>query len=136
MKSGPLFIAAGAALLAVLFVLFKPPAQVAAPQAIAVPAAPAVAALPAEPKVFELMVKQGKLTAGSGVLSAREGDEVVLRITSDRDDELHLHGYDLELALKAGVPGELKFTANRSGRFDYELHKAHAELGALEVQPK
>jgi len=30
----------------------------------------------------------------------------------------------------------LDFTANRTGRFGLELHRAHAELGALEVYPQ
>lgn len=139
MKSGPLFLAVGAALLAVLFVLFKPkpePVQVPLP-----PSTPMAAAAPAVPppsalKVFELTVKRGKLASGPEVLAVREGDEVVLRVTSDRVDEMHLHGYDLEMNLSANVPAELKFTASRSGRFEYELHKSHADLGALEVQPK
>lgn len=141
MKAGPLFLAAGVSLLAVLFVMFKPrpePAPVSAPPAL-VTAAPVVPMpLPAAPppKVFELVVRQGKLVSGPEVLAAREGDAIVLRVTSDRVDEMHLHGYDLEMNLQPNVPGEMKFIANRSGRFEYELHKAHADFGALEVQPK
>ena len=131
MKPGPLFLVAGVVLLAVLFVLFKPQSQT--PSGI-LPPVPAVAMT--APKVFELTVKRGKLASGPEVLAVREGDEVVLRVTSDRADEMHLHGYDLEMNLSANVPAELKFTASRSGRFEYELHKSHADLGALEVQPK
>lgn len=144
MNRGALFLAIGAALLGALFVAFKPkpeaPAAVApaaAPSAAPAAAAPVAAAPVAPaPKVFELTVKGGKLASGPEALAVREGDEVILRITSDRADQLHLHGYDLELSLKAGEAAELRFTAARSGRFEYELHKAHADLGALEVQPK
>ena len=103
-------------------------------------AAPAVSAppVPAAPPVqsFELEVRDGRLLRGPAVLTVAQGSEVVLKITSDRKDELHLHGYDLTLALAVGTPAELRFTADRSGRFEYELHHAHLDLGALEVDPR
>ena len=103
-------------------------------------AAPAVSAppVPAAPPVqsFELEVRDGRLLRGPAVLTVAQGSEVVLKITSDRKDELHLHGYDLTLALAVGTPAELRFTADRSGRFEYELHHAHLDLGALEVYPR
>ena len=141
MNRGALFLVIGAALLGAMFVAFKPrpeapPAAAPAVVPSAAPAAAAPAPVAPAPKAFELTVKGGKLASGPEVLAVREGDEVILRITSDRADQLHLHGYDLELALKAGEAAELRFTASRSGRFEYELHKAHADLGALEVQPK
>jgi len=139
MKSGPLFLAAGVALLGGLFIAFKPKAGAdpmpppPAPSDLSLtPAAP----MTRLPKVFELTVKQGKLASGPATLAAREGDDIVIRVTSDRADELHLHGYDLEMMLKANEPAELSFKALRSGRFEYELHKSHTDLGALEVQPK
>lgn len=132
----------GALLMTGLFWLFKPeeapapPAEVAAPAAepaIEVPAAP-----PAQPApvTADIVVKEGRRVSGPEIVALREGDEVILTVTSDKNDELHLHGYDLHLHLHAGQPGTLKFTAKQSGRFAYELHKSHLELGALEVQPK
>ena len=78
----------------------------------------------------------GQLASGPERISVPQGTELVLRITSDHADELHLHGYDRALKLAAGVPGELRLVANLSGRFEYELHHAHTALGALEVQPQ
>jgi hypothetical protein len=66
----------------------------------------------------------------------RQGERVRLTIESNANDELHLHGYDLKLSIKAGEPATLEFAASRSGRFGLELHKRHAELGALEVYPQ
>lgn len=160
MKSGPLFLVAGVALLAGLFFFFKPkpeaepvtppapesataaaPVAAAAPEAAAAAAAaPVVATTPAaaavRQRVFELVVKDGKLISGPEVLTAREGDQILIRVTSDRNDRLHLHGYDFEMQVKANETTDLAFKATRSGRFEYELHKAHVDLGALEVQPK
>jgi FtsP/CotA-like multicopper oxidase with cupredoxin domain len=89
-----------------------------------------------KPQRFEVVVSKGKLLSGPAVIQVHEGDDVQLQVTSDHADELHMHGYDLHLSLKPNVPATLSFRAEHSGRFDYELHHAHAELGTLEVQPK
>lgn len=137
-KAGWIFLALGAAALAALFVVFRPAAE-----PVAAPATPGLAAgaVPEGPpartaRVFELQVKEGRLASGPSLISAVQGDEIVLRVTSDKADDLHLHGYELGMRLQAGVPGELRFIAHRGGRFEYELHQAHAEIGVLEVQPR
>jgi hypothetical protein len=100
-----------------------------------VTAQPVIVELP-KPQLFELTVSKGKLVSGPAIIQVREGDDVQLQITSDRADELHMHGYDLHLLLKPNVAATLAFKAEHSGRFDYELHHAHTDLGTLEVQPK
>lgn len=85
--------------------------------------------------VVTLVVAKGRLVEGPSVVKATVGDRISMRITSDADDELHLHGYNLKLRLRAGVPATLAFQAGRSGRFTYELHRRDVELGALEVYP-
>ncbi len=85
---------------------------------------------------FELVVKDRKLVTGPETLSVKEGQEVTIKITVDEDEELHVHGYDKSINLMKDVPGELKFTANLTGRFPYELEDSKTELGNLEVSPK
>lgn len=136
-----LFAIVGALLMSGLFFLFKPAETPPPAQTVAAADAPASApvietpAVP-QPTVVDIVVEKGRRVSGPDVVALKAGDEVVLNLTSDKDDELHLHGYDLHLHLKAGVTGTLKLTAAQSGRFSYELHKSHLELGALEVQPK
>lgn len=88
------------------------------------------------PPVFELVVQDGSLVSGPKVLRVAQGDQLTIRVTADAAEEFHLHGYDLKLDLEPGVPAELNLTAEHSGRFEYELHRAHLELGALEVMPR
>ena len=96
-----------------------------------------LAPLPAERgTAVEIKVHHGRLVAGPAVIKLKQGDQVTLRVTSDSDDELHLHGYDLYLNLIAGQPAQLSFTAAHSGRFEYELHHAHTDLGAFEIYPR
>jgi len=95
------------------------------------------APLPAEGRTtVELTVHHGRLVAGPAVIKLKQGDQVTLRVTSDTNDDLHVHGYDLHLNLIAGQPAQLSFTADHSGRFEYELHHAHTDLGAFEVYPR
>ncbi|MGJ8669307.1 MAG: hypothetical protein ACSHXK_07470 [Oceanococcus sp.] len=69
-------------------------------------------------------------------LSATQGSpiEITLRVT--KADTLHLHGYDLHQKLQAGTDNVVKFIANRSGRFDMELHDSDTHIAILEVYPK
>jgi hypothetical protein len=117
--------------LAALWLAFRPYA------AVEEAAQPVVAAaMPQKEKIFELLVKDGKLASGPAKMEVRMGEQVTLRIQSNTNDELHVHGYDLKLPIKAGHTATLQFAATRSGRFELELHKRHTRLGALEVYPQ
>jgi hypothetical protein len=87
-------------------------------------------------QTFDLVVSGGRLTSGPSTITVAKGDLVVLRIDTDREDELHVHGYDLSLKLHRGQTGSLAFQADRTGRFDVELHHGGGEIAALEVQPR
>jgi hypothetical protein len=118
------FIAVGALAVTALWLLYRPQA----------PEAPVPA--PVAEKAFDLVVKGGKLVSGQALLQVHRGERVSLRIHSDSKDELHLHGYDLKAPIMPGETARLQFTADRTGRFGLELHKAHGELGTLEVYPQ
>ena len=126
-------VAVIAAALAVLFVLR--PGSPAPRDTPANPAAPPAIATPAR-KVFELTVAQGRLVSGPAVLSVTVGDDVTIGVVADAAEELHLHGYDRKINLAAGVRAELQFTADRSGRFPFELEHAKKQIGVVEVHPR
>jgi FtsP/CotA-like multicopper oxidase with cupredoxin domain len=139
---GLFFLAIAAAILGGLFFLFKPgrladEAQVApAPAAPQVPAPRIETPVAASPREVDLVVKGGKLVSGDPVIKLRQGDSLTLRITSDKADEVHLHGYDRHAHIKAGGTATLAIQADRTGRFPFELHKSHLELGTIEVYPR
>jgi hypothetical protein len=145
------FLVGGAALIVALWMLFEPKhsdlhgspgamtEKVYAPAMTSVVAAatvPSMVSPSASSRVFELTIKKGRLVAGPAVLRAHEGERITVHIASDSNDELHLHGYDLRTPTKPDSIASLQLTANRTGRFGLELHKAHAEIGALEVYPQ
>jgi hypothetical protein len=136
-----LFIVLGAIALALLFVLLKPaatpmPSDIA-PAAVADTAdtKDAAATGPEQHRII-WVIRDGQRTAGPQRVTIPVGDTVEIVIDSDHDDELHLHGYDLHLDVKANEPATLHFVADHTGRFDCELHHSDIALGALEVQPR
>ena len=96
--------------------------------------------LRAEPRVIELAIQAGALPAPQRVVRLQQGAEVTLRWTTDLPVTLHLHGYDIEIAVKPGAPAPMTFRARATGRFPITLHRAHggaeATLGYIEVHPR
>ncbi len=94
----------------------------------------------AESRIVELSIREGALPKEQRVIRVRQGDELTLRWTTDRPAQIHLHGYNIELALKPEVPGAMKFRARATGRFPITVHGAErgreATLGYLEVYPR
>jgi hypothetical protein len=95
-------------------------------------------------KTFDITIKNGRVV---GTKSARvsKGDTVILRWTSDRRLELHLHGYDVETTVNPGAPAEMRIRARATGRFPVEVHgdadsggghsHGHKTIFHLEVYP-
>lgn len=86
-------------------------------------------------KLITLVIKNNNLFSGENVITLSEGDNLILTVTSDTDDALHIHGYDKEVELQKGVPIQVMLKANLTGRFPIELHTAETEIAVLEVQP-
>ena len=86
-------------------------------------------------KEFVLRIEDKKIVGGNSTLTVKQGDTVVLNITSDELEEFHIHGYDQSAELEPGVEATLTYTASASGRFPFELEKSKTELGAIEVLP-
>jgi len=83
--------------------------------------------------VVEVTVAGGAVQGGSQRKTIPAGSAVVLRVTSDVADEVHLHGYDLKQDVEAGSTAEISFTADIPGVFEAELESAGLKLVELEV---
>ncbi|MBJ7353687.1 MAG: hypothetical protein JHC98_02585 [Thermoleophilaceae bacterium] len=67
-----------------------------------------------------------------------KGEKVMIRGLSDSSGEMHVHGYDKEVPLKAGRIARVTFTANIDGEFAIEFHLSnggHLDVGTLRVSP-
>ncbi len=89
---------------------------------------------PAESDVAEITVLVGSDSGPDRVETVRLGQEVVITLQSDQDEEYHLHDYDLTQKAAAGVEATLSFVADKPGRFELESHVTDEVLLVLEVQ--
>lgn len=83
--------------------------------------------------VINLTIVGGKVAGGVSRHGVTLGDEVILRVTSDVDEELHVHGYDHKVELLAGTPAELSFSADIPGVFEVELEQSGRKVAELRV---
>ena len=84
------------------------------------------------PAVVELTVEGGKVT-GDTEAQVTVGTKVVVAVTADVSDEVHVHGYDVVGDVSPGKPAEVKFTADAPGRFEVELEGAGLALAEITV---
>ncbi|MHC0430535.1 hypothetical protein ACX6XY_10135 [Streptomyces sp. O3] len=79
-------------------------------------------------------VADGRVRPAPGRVDVKKGRQVRLKVTSDRADTVHVHGYDKEAPLRAGEPTVITFTADRTGLFEVETHDAKLVLTQLAVR--
>jgi hypothetical protein len=89
-------------------------------------------------KSFSLVLKDYVLTSGPALMKVNQDDTVTLRVQSDQDGDLEIHGYERELSIGKAAEATLTFVADKSGRFEIHVHGAdhHHDLAVLEVQPR
>src|SRR5512138_3254221 len=63
------------------------------------PSGPATTAAQAD-VVITATVAGGKITPNTQTVKAKQGQSVMVTVTSDEADELHIHGYDKEVELQ------------------------------------
>ena len=105
-----------------------PPATTEAPPATTTEAATA-------PVEVDVVVVGGEPQGGIVRESVDLDSAVVLTVTSDVADEVHVHGYDLMADVAPGAPATIRFTADAPGRFEIELENTGVQIAELEVRP-
>ncbi|HEX7275991.1 MAG TPA: hypothetical protein VF244_01320 [Acidimicrobiales bacterium] len=94
---------------------------------------PATTTTTASGRVAEFTYSGGNVSGDSRV-TAKLGEQVTIRVTSDVAEEIHVHTYDLTVDLEPAVAGEVTFTADIPGVHEVELEHSHLRLTSLEVQ--
>ncbi|MEQ1899029.1 MAG: hypothetical protein ABL971_16810 [Vicinamibacterales bacterium] len=97
-------------------------------------AEPSETAEPPAGNVINVTVAGGEITPAPDTVSVPLNEDVTIAVTSDIDEEAHVHGYDKELELEAGKTTQVTFTADIPGVFEVELHESGDLLFELEVQ--
>jgi hypothetical protein len=83
---------------------------------------------------IEVTVVGGKPQGGVRREQVKTGETLLLRVTADVADEVHLHGYDKSADVAPGKPAEIRFTADIPGVFEVELEQRKQKLIELEVR--
>ena len=79
---------------------------------------------PAEPPVTRISLKGGVIAGDVKSIEVAKGDTVRIVVSSDVEDEIHLHGYDIEKEAAPGKPARFEFKADVEGAFELESHAA------------
>jgi len=88
---------------------------------------------PAQPTTVRVSVVGGVPEGGVARESTDKGDRVVVLVTSDVSDEVHVHGYDLMADVAPGAPARIAFPATIPGRFEIELEGRGVQIAELTV---
>lgn len=78
-------------------------------------------------------VADGKVKPATRRVEVERDSQVRLLITSDVDDDVHVHGYDIEAALEAGRTTTVELVADQQGVFEVETHDGGLTLLQLQV---
>lgn len=89
----------------------------------------------AKPATPTIVIRNGKPVGGVEELEFSAGDEIRFRVSSNRADEVHVHGYDVEEEIPAGGSATLAFPADIEGIFEVELHGSETQIAELRVNP-
>jgi hypothetical protein len=88
---------------------------------------------PAAGNVVSVTVRGGQVE-GASRQRVPLNQPVIVRVTSDVADEVHVHGYDKTAPVSAGGTVDLRFDANIPGVFEVEFERSHKLLFTLEVR--
>jgi hypothetical protein len=77
-----------------------------------------------EPAVERIEIRGGEVVGGPPKISVKKGDRVRIVVSAEADDDIHLHGYDIERKVAPGRPARFDFEASIEGQFEMESHKA------------
>lgn len=82
---------------------------------------------------IEVVVTGGSAGGDTGRQEVAVGDTVLVRVTSDEADEVHVHGYDRFAAVAPGETAEIQFVADIPGVWEIELEGSGLLLAELAV---
>lgn len=87
---------------------------------------------------FSMTIEGGELAGDESTLTVNQDDTVTIDWTSDLPLLVHLHGYNIETQLDAGVTAQMSFVADATGRYDIAVHAPgmhDSVIATLEVRP-
>jgi hypothetical protein len=99
--------------------------------------APATSTATASPQtVIDITIAGGEVTPTNAQAQAVAGEPIVLEVSSDVVDELHVHSVpEQKFDVEARPDQQFEFTVAVPGRVDVELHDLHRTVVTFDVVP-
>lgn len=88
---------------------------------------------PPPPHRVVVVVRNGQPVGGVKHFPIEQGEQVLLIVRADVEDEAHLHGYDLAADVAPGQPARIRFRADDVGEFELELEERAVPIAELVV---
>lgn len=88
-----------------------------------------------QPARVQIVVRDGLPVGGIRRVTVAKNRRVILRVTSDVSDHVHLHGYDLMKDVAPGQPAQISFRATRVGTVEAELEDRGVQIAAITTKP-
>jgi hypothetical protein len=91
---------------------------------------------PAEKReIPTVVIKDGAPEGGATELEFDKGDEIRFAVTSNTDQEIHIHGYEIEEEIPAGQTIDVEFPADLDGIYEVESHTTEQQIAEIRVNP-
>jgi hypothetical protein len=85
--------------------------------------------------VIDVTISAGQATPVNQQVLAAVKQPIILRVTSDATDELHVHASpEHTFTVKPGTPQSFQFTVDVPGKVDVELHELNRVVATITVQ--
>jgi hypothetical protein len=90
---------------------------------------------PPPPAEVRITVRDGTPVGGVRRVTVGKGRRVILIVTSNVADHVHLHGYDVMRDVAPGKPARISFRATIVGTVEAELEDRRVPLARITTQP-
>ena len=86
--------------------------------------------------IIDVTIANGAVTPTNAEVQAVTGQPIVLQVSSDAADSLHVHSVPEHVFdIAAGLGQRFEFTVDIPGRVAVELHDLHVTVVTIEVRP-
>ncbi|HEY5179376.1 MAG TPA: cupredoxin domain-containing protein [Dermatophilaceae bacterium] len=86
------------------------------------------------PLTIDVTVANGKVSPSGAKYDVVKGSTVTINVSSDANETVHVHGYEIEKDVTPGQKLVITFVANMTGSFDIETHVIDATIATLNVR--
>jgi hypothetical protein len=90
---------------------------------------------PPPPARVRVAIRDGLPVGGVRRVTVSRGRRVILNVSSDVADHIHLHGYDVMRDVGPGRPARIAFTATIVGTVEAELEDRHVRIASVTTKP-